>query len=121
MLLGNHFLLPQFNALCVGAIPLIIHCKHGSLKPASSSIPQKKAFQQTLRDSMKDNILSVNSPSLFFFFSFEAINHWQHDSASKWVMKSKATRGVVYQGLCKLQSITLYRVRRYTAVERIHL
>ncbi len=93
--------------VCFGVVLLIGHCVHGISQPASPVIPPEKIFQQTLRDTMKDNILSVNITLLFFsFFHLKPSITASNDSASKWVMKLKATRGVVYQGLCTLQSIT---------------
>jgi len=54
--------------VCFGVVLLIGHCMHGISQPASPAIPPEKVFQQTLRDTMKDNVLSVNIPSLFFSF-----------------------------------------------------
>lgn len=54
--------------VCFGVVLLIGHCMHGISQPASPAIPPEKVFQQTLRDTMKDYVLSVNIPSLFFSF-----------------------------------------------------
>ncbi len=61
--------------VCFGVVLLVGHCMHGISQPASPAIPPEKVFQQTLRDTMKDNVLSVNIPSLFFSFFM-----WSHQS-----------------------------------------